>query len=567
VGGAIVDRGSAAQVINCIMLRNAATLSGGAIYVAEGSAGATGAGPQFVNCTLQGNRAGREGGAVFSENVPSAFVNCIIWGNAAGAGDPGIHSQAGASSDRPDVRHCDVEGSSVYPGTGNIQMNPRFVDPGANDVSLLFDSPCIDAGTNAAVVGISGDFDLATRVVDGDGDGTAVVDMGALELQVAAHHLVRGEILQALVYASPGDSSGVWMHLLRLETDSTVTSVDFQPPHDSAWYTIPSDSHTSSGNVETYHFTLARTEVWEYLVTANDAAGLAKFDQGLYRVVAHYWNGTDGETQVNFLVPGTGNPLPQPTQKPQISAPADGATIGSPVTIRWSACTDSSANGIYVTVDDADSGQEAENQVLPRTATASNPLLLSTGAFEAEVRFAHLYDNVASTDGTPFRISKAALVGLHFTVPYKAVYRFWSPTTERHFYTANEKEKDKLINNYSNVWTFEGVGFNAATSQTDPRMLPVYRFWSGRAHFYTIVEAEKDKLINQYSDVWTPEGIAFYAFPEGAEPPECRAVYRFWNAGNGTHFFTIKEKEAEKLITQYSQVYTYEGVAFYAYPP
>jgi hypothetical protein len=94
-------------------------------------------------------------------------------------------------------------------------------------------------------------------------------------------------------------------------------------------------------------------------------------------------------------------------------------------------------------VDDAASGQEAENQVLPLTATASNPLLLGTGTFDAEVRFAHLYENVASTDGTPFRCSKAALVGLHFTVPYKAVYRFWAPATDRHFYTRSEK-KDKI---------------------------------------------------------------------------------------------------------------------------
>jgi hypothetical protein len=567
LGGAMADFGSGAQTINCLFLRNTATTGGGGVYILQpwGNTGASG--PQFVNCTFQGNGTSQAGGAVFSEDTPSTFVNCIIWGNSAGSGDPGIHSQAGASSGRPAAHHCDIEGSSVYPGTGNIRMDPRFVDPSTNDVSLRFDSPCIDAGINSAVAGISGDFDLATRVVDGDGNGTAVVDMGAFELQVAGRHLIHGEILQALVYASPGDSSGAWMHLLRLETDGTVTSVDFQPPHDSTWYTIPSDAHTSSGNVETYHFTEDKNEVWEYLITAGAPAELAKFDQGLYRIVAHYWNGTEGETQVNYVVPGTGNAIPQPTQKPQISAPADGATIGAPVTIHWNACTDSAANGIYVTVDDADSGLEVENQVLPLTATASDPLLVGTGTFDAEVRFARVYDNVAGTDGTPFRCGKAALVGLHFTVPYKAVYRFWAPATDTHFYTASEGEKDKLIANYSDVWTFEGIGFNAATSQTNSRMAPVYRFWSGAAHFYTISEAERMKLINEYSNVWTPEGIAFYAFPEGAEPPECKAVYRFWNVRNSTHFFTINEKEADKLIAQFSDVYTYEGVAFYAYPP
>jgi len=41
----------------------------------------------------------------------------------------------------------------------------------------------------------------------------------------------------------------------------------------------------------------------------------------------------------------------------------------------------------------------------------------------------------------------------------------------------------------------------------------VYRFWSDAlsGHFYTIDEAERDKLINQYSHVWTYEGIAWYA--------------------------------------------------------
>jgi serralysin len=92
--------------------------------------------------------------------------------------------------------------------------------------------------------------------------------------------------------------------------------------------------------------------------------------------------------------------------------------------------------------------------------------------------------------------------------------------------------------------------------------VPVYHR-SGQAHFYTINAAEKDKLIVQYSNVWTPEGVAFYAFPEGAEPPECKAVYRFWNATNGTHFFTISDKEADKII---ASIIAPTGVRS-AYPP
>jgi len=41
------------------------------------------------------------------------------------------------------------------------------------------------------------------------------------------------------------------------------------------------------------------------------------------------------------------------------------------------------------------------------------------------------------------------------------VYRFWSPTLEGHFYTADEAEKQKLIDDYPHVWTYECIAFYA----------------------------------------------------------------------------------------------------------
>lgn len=48
-----------------------------------------------------------------------------------------------------------------------------------------------------------------------------------------------------------------------------------------------------------------------------------------------------------------------------------------------------------------------------------------------------------------------------------------------------------------------------------PGTKPVYRFWHSRigCHFYTMDEAEKAKLINQYSHVWVYEGIAWNGWP------------------------------------------------------
>jgi len=147
------------------------------------------------------------------------------------------------------------------------------------------------------------------------------------------------------------------------------------------------------------------------------------------------------------------------------------------------------------------------------------------------------------------------------------VYRFWSPVHSRHFYTISEAEKRKLIVTYSHIWTYERIAYYTLGEVGEPNTVPVYRFWSGilNAHFYTISESEKTKLINNYPDVWTYEGPVFYAFPEGSQPPSASPVYRFWSGSLGCHFYTMSETERDKLINLYPHVWTYEGIAWYAY--
>lgn len=99
------------------------------------------------------------------------------------------------------------------------------------------------------------------------------------------------------------------------------------------------------------------------------------------------------------------------------------------------------------------------------------------------------------------------------------------------------------------------------------RIVPVYRFWSGvlSHHFYTTSEAERDMLAEKYRDVWTFEGIAYYAYTSPSEP-NLLPVYRFWSDRLSGHFWTIDEQERAMLIKDYPHVWTYEGAVFYAYP-
>jgi hypothetical protein len=108
---------------------------------------------------------------------------------------------------------------------------------------------------------------------------------------------------------------------------------------------------------------------------------------------------------------------------------------------------------------------------------------------------------------------------------------------------------------------------NQGTNGRDPDLAPVYRFWSDKlgGHFYTIDEAEKSRLIQDYSTVWTFEGVAFYAYPPEKAPVGSKPVYRFWSDSLGRHFYSISETEKQKLVDEQSKVWTLEGVAWYAF--
>jgi len=149
------------------------------------------------------------------------------------------------------------------------------------------------------------------------------------------------------------------------------------------------------------------------------------------------------------------------------------------------------------------------------------------------------------------------------------VYRFWSPVLGTHCYTIQETEKTKLLSQYAQLWTYEGIAFRAFPSHTVDNLAPVHRFWSTslRSHFYTVDEVEKDKLIRDYPEVWTYEGVAFYAYAAGQPPAGTMPVYRFWSGSLGAHFYTTSDTERFKLVSSYAGVWAYEAAAWYAYPP
>ncbi len=194
--GVNIESGSP-KLVNCRLIANATVRGGAGMYARTNS------GPAVIGCVFSGNSGGDLGGGIhtFQYSTPtvinSVFIrnqalwggaiqnhtNCnpiltngILWGNSAPSG-PEIHNDAtSASGDTCScVQDADPTDASVYPGAGNTDAVPLFVDALGSDVDLHLQSgsPCINTGDNAAVPD-----DLLTDIDEALADNEVVVGPG-----------------------------------------------------------------------------------------------------------------------------------------------------------------------------------------------------------------------------------------------------------------------------------------------------------------------------------------------------------------------------------------------------
>ncbi len=222
-GGGVLVREVALTIDGCTIIGNTAGGSGGGIHdmsppyrvtidrcVITGNSALHGGGltcsdeSTICSSLIAGNSALALGGGVFGGGT---IANCTICMNTAGAGSGGLDcwfdSYPAVSNcilwgdtpveipvPNPIVTYSDVQGG--WPGEGNINADPLFVDPDGpdndpntwedNDYHLINASPCIDAGDPNFIPDPSDrDIDGQWRVWDGNENGDWQIDMGADE--------------------------------------------------------------------------------------------------------------------------------------------------------------------------------------------------------------------------------------------------------------------------------------------------------------------------------------------------------------------------------------------------
>jgi thrombospondin type 3 repeat protein len=164
-GGALGTDTTRAKIYNNTFHNNNASLHGGAIYF--GVTDNVGDVAEFVNNLVTSNQAnaplGVGGGLYVGAGTNPVVRDNDIWGNTP-------TNVAGSKTD-----------ASYIGVNGGVSFDPLYFDRNAvpPNYQLLAASPVIDVGDNTVAAAVDGAG--APRVQDGDYNGTATVDMGALE--------------------------------------------------------------------------------------------------------------------------------------------------------------------------------------------------------------------------------------------------------------------------------------------------------------------------------------------------------------------------------------------------
>jgi len=185
IGGGMYNSYSGPDLRKVTLSGNSATNSGGGMYNGTSN-------PSLTNVTLSGNSANK-GGGMHNNNSSSPSLTNVIIANSAKGGDcvnEGPMSAPDATSANNLIEDEDANACGLTNGEdGNITGSDPKLSPLANygwwteTQALQPESPAIDAGTNSDCW-IADQRDKP-RPDDGDLDGTATCDIGAVEFQRA----------------------------------------------------------------------------------------------------------------------------------------------------------------------------------------------------------------------------------------------------------------------------------------------------------------------------------------------------------------------------------------------
>jgi predicted outer membrane repeat protein len=296
-GGAIYNINSFnLQATNATFSRNNAASSGGAIYQASGTGNFSNT--FITNSTFSGNAAS-SGSALYSQNqagsggITSFLRNSIIWNNG-GIATAIVNSGNGTSTG---VTNSIVQGG--YTGTGNLNVDPLFVDDINHDLRLQSGSPAINAGSNASLP-------ADTRDLDGDGNTTE-----AIPFDIARNPRVNGTTVDigAFEFTPPVNQPPVITNKTFTIAKSsavgaTVGTVPISDPENNIFTVTITNGNTDTDNDGTRPFAISNSGV----ITVTDPGDFGTNTSFNLTIAANDGSATGtGNAVINLNSPPTVN--------------------------------------------------------------------------------------------------------------------------------------------------------------------------------------------------------------------------------------------------------------------
>jgi hypothetical protein len=184
-GGIWIEANTAGLIVQNLIIGNQAN-EGGGLFLGVRYA----PGPILVNNTIADNNATLNGSGIYAYilGARTELTNNII---VAKTGQASLYCVFFDYGTAPIIRFNNIfsAGGMAYAGEcpdmtgidGNISVDPLFTNPAQGDYHLQLGSLSIDAGDNQTPNLPDTDLDGDPRILDGDGNGTATIDMGVDE--------------------------------------------------------------------------------------------------------------------------------------------------------------------------------------------------------------------------------------------------------------------------------------------------------------------------------------------------------------------------------------------------
>jgi len=190
------------------------------------------------------------------------------------------------------------------------------------------------------------------------------------------------------------------------------------------------------------------------------------------------------------------------------------------------------------------SGHQRVEQSLPLDRHVFIGVLQQSGESAGAVK-----DNKADYGGQILQFSIDIPTGL-------PVYKLSDKKDGSLLYTTSTLERDALT---KSGFDYKDVAFNLPFGGSSS----LHRFYGTKtdSHFYTASEAERVSLQTNPSSEWKYDGAIGRAWAPGIAPAGSTPVYRMFNPGLGSHYFTADRAERDGLLSG-SAGWKNEGIGF-----